>query len=59
MPGPGEYVGDETEGVVDPKDLPQPIVDIARCRGSPGASAGHPGDVFQAPLRAVRDLLQR
>ena len=28
MPGPGEYVGDETEGVVDPKDLPQPIVEL-------------------------------
>lgn len=27
MPGPGEYVGDETEGVVDPKDLPPPVVE--------------------------------
>lgn len=28
MPGPGEYVGDETDGVVDPKDLPQPVVEL-------------------------------
>ena len=27
MPGPGEYVGDETEGVLDPKDLPPPVVE--------------------------------
>lgn len=27
MRGPGEYVGDETDGVIHPEDLPKPIVE--------------------------------
>ncbi len=56
--GPGEYVADATEGITDPKDLPEPKVDrrSRNLKRHPCPQCGHRGRREGQLTRTVHDL---
>ena len=58
MFGPGAYVPDPTEGIVDVNDLPKPIVvpNDRNCDHSPCPRCGHLASRHTSGQRTLHDL---